>query len=95
MEIPVLLAIVAGLWVALVLAGGLEALKHRWLVSRIPVRVHVNGTRGKTSVTRLIAAGLRAGGKACLCKNDRLRRRSHRPRRSRVPNLPHQWRKHH
>ncbi|KTG24560.1 poly-gamma-glutamate synthase PgsB [Idiomarina sp. WRN-38] len=68
MEIPVLLAIVAGLWVALVLAGGLEALKHRWLVSRIPVRVHVNGTRGKTSVTRLIAAGLRAGGKRVCAK---------------------------
>ncbi|ATZ73409.1 poly-gamma-glutamate synthase PgsB [Idiomarina sp. X4] len=68
MEMPVLLAIVAGLWVALVLAGGLEALKHRWLVSRIPVRVHVNGTRGKTSVTRLIAAGLRAGDKRVCAK---------------------------
>ena len=32
------------------------------LLRRIPVRVHVNGTRGKSSVTRLIAAGLRAGG---------------------------------
>ncbi len=29
---------------------------------RIPVRVHVNGSRGKSSVARLIAAGLRAGG---------------------------------
>lgn len=28
----------------------------------IPIRIHVNGTRGKSSVTRLIAAGLRAGG---------------------------------
>ncbi len=28
----------------------------------IPVRIHVNGTRGKSSVARLIAAGLRAGG---------------------------------
>ena len=68
MEIPVLLAIVAGLWLLLVLAGGLEALKHRLLVNRIPVRVHVNGTRGKTSVTRLIAAGLRAGGKRVCAK---------------------------
>ncbi|WP_290570883.1 poly-gamma-glutamate synthase PgsB [Idiomarina sp.] len=68
MEIPALLAIVMGLWVALILAGGLEALKHRWLVNRIPVRVHVNGTRGKTSVTRLIAAGLRAGGKRVCAK---------------------------
>jgi poly-gamma-glutamate synthase PgsB/CapB len=30
--------------------------------ARIPIVVHVNGTRGKSSVTRLIAAGLRAGG---------------------------------
>ncbi|MEM9304573.1 MAG: poly-gamma-glutamate synthase PgsB, partial [Pseudomonadota bacterium] len=32
---------------------------------RVPVlrhRIHVNGTRGKSSVTRLIGAGLRAGG---------------------------------
>jgi len=28
----------------------------------IPIRVHVNGSRGKSSVARLIAAGLRAGG---------------------------------
>ncbi|RTE86965.1 MULTISPECIES: poly-gamma-glutamate synthase PgsB [Gammaproteobacteria] len=68
MDIPVLLAIVAGLWIALVFAGALEALKHRWLVSRVPVRVHVNGTRGKTSVTRLIAAGLRSGGKRVCAK---------------------------
>ena len=31
-------------------------------LSSIPLRVHVNGTRGKSSVTRLIAAGLREGG---------------------------------
>lgn len=29
---------------------------------RMPQRVHVNGIRGKSSVPRLIAAGLRAGG---------------------------------
>jgi poly-gamma-glutamate synthase PgsB/CapB len=28
----------------------------------IPIRIHVNGTRGKSSVTRLIAAGLREAG---------------------------------
>ena len=36
--------------------------------NRIPVRVHVNGTRGKSSVTRLIAAGLRAGPGRTLAK---------------------------
>lgn len=30
--------------------------------------VYVNGTRGKSSVTRLIDAGLRAGGLRCFCK---------------------------
>lgn len=67
-DIPVMLAIVAGLWLVLVLAGGLEAFRHRLLVRKIPVRIHVNGTRGKTSVTRLIAAGLRAGGKRTCAK---------------------------
>jgi poly-gamma-glutamate synthase PgsB/CapB len=35
---------------------------------RIPIRVHVNGSRGKSSVARLIAAGLRAGGLAVVAK---------------------------
>lgn len=39
-----------------------EALYHRKLYTKIPVRIHVNGTRGKSSVARLIASGLRGGG---------------------------------
>lgn len=35
---------------------------------RLPMRIHVNGTRGKSSVTRLIAAGLRAGGLVTCAK---------------------------
>lgn len=42
--------------------GFLESCTHLRHLKRIPVRIHVNGTRGKSSVTRLIAAGLRAGG---------------------------------
>ncbi|MBI1871039.1 MAG: poly-gamma-glutamate synthase PgsB [Chlamydiae bacterium] len=34
----------------------------------IPLRIHVNGTRGKSSVTRLITAGLREGGFKVLAK---------------------------
>ena len=45
-----------------------EYLRHQRNVSRIPIRIHVNGTRGKSSVTRLIAAGLRAGGIKTLAK---------------------------
>lgn len=36
--------------------------------NKIPTIIHINGTRGKSSVTRLIAAGLRAGGKTTLAK---------------------------
>jgi gamma-polyglutamate synthase len=48
---------------AVLLAGGwLERRLHRRCLAGIPIRIHVNGTRGKSSVTRLIAGGLRAGG---------------------------------
>ena len=42
--------------------------RHMKYLSRIPIRVHVNGTRGKSSVTRLIAAGMRAGGIQTIAK---------------------------
>ena len=34
-----------------------EYTKHLRNVKKVPIRIHVNGTRGKSSVTRLIAAG--------------------------------------
>ncbi len=45
-----------------------EYWRHQRNVKAIPMRIHVNGTRGKSSVTRLIAAGLRAGGKRTVAK---------------------------
>ena len=48
--------------VLLIVFGLIEARLHQKALSKIPTRVHVNGTRGKSSVTRLIAAGLRSGG---------------------------------
>jgi poly-gamma-glutamate synthase PgsB/CapB len=48
--------------------GALEAAVHAHRVGRIPIRIHVNGTRGKSSVTRLIAAGLRGGGVRTFAK---------------------------
>lgn len=54
--------ILLGISLALVLAGIIEFQLHQAVVNTIPIRIHVNGTRGKSSVTRLIAAGLRAGG---------------------------------
>lgn len=52
----------------LILNWVLEYWRHRRNVAAIPVRIHVNGTRGKSSVTRLIAAGLRAGGIKTVAK---------------------------
>ncbi len=48
--------------------GAWEFTVHRRRVMSIPIRIHVNGTRGKSSVTRLIASGLRAGGFRTLAK---------------------------
>ena len=51
-----------GLTAGVVFAGAYERLRHQRCLDQIPIRVHVNGTRGKSSVTRLIAAALREGG---------------------------------
>src|SRR6185503_7203186 len=37
-------------------------------LGRIPIRIHVNGSRGKSSVTRLIGAVMRATGKVMVTK---------------------------
>lgn len=44
------------------IAGIIEYRRHQNRIKSIPIRIHINGTRGKSSVTRLIGAGLRAGG---------------------------------
>ncbi len=52
----------------LTVGGLLEAAVHRRNLDQIPTRIHVNGTRGKSSVARLIAAGMRAGQIRTCCK---------------------------
>jgi len=52
----------------LIAVGYIEVSIHNLSLKKIPVRIHVNGTRGKSSVTRLIAAGLRAGGLKTFAK---------------------------
>jgi poly-gamma-glutamate synthase PgsB/CapB len=47
---------------------GIMAWRHRRALRSIPVRIHVAGTRGKSTTTRLIAAALRAGGRRVLAK---------------------------
>ena len=56
------------LFFILISLGLLESYFHRLALSQLPIRIHVNGSRGKSSVTRLIAAGLRAGGINTLAK---------------------------
>jgi poly-gamma-glutamate synthase PgsB/CapB len=51
-----------------VIAGIIEYFRHQERVYSIPIRIHINGTRGKSSVTRLIGAGLRAGGISNITK---------------------------
>jgi len=50
------------LWLA---AEKTRAVSHRHALKHV---IHVNGTRGKSAVTRLIAAGLSAGGYKVFCK---------------------------
>ena len=52
----------------LIFLGLVESHYHRLSIAQIPIRIHVNGSRGKSSVTRLIAGGLRAGGLKTLAK---------------------------
>ena len=53
---------------AIIIFSVFEYYLHKNYRNRIPVLIHVNGTRGKSSVTRLIAAGLREGGKRTIAK---------------------------
>ena len=63
-----MIAATAGLLLALLAAGLLERRARDLAHLRLPVRIHVNGTRGKSTVTRQIAAALREAGVRTLAK---------------------------
>ena len=44
------------------------SVRHHCHLRKLPIRIHVAGTRGKSSLTRLIAAALRANGLKVLAK---------------------------
>jgi gamma-polyglutamate synthase len=50
------------------LYGLFEFALHQKRIYSIPIRIHINGTRGKSSVTRLIGAALREGGIKTITK---------------------------
>ena len=52
----------------LLIIGAIESYLHSYYLNKIPIRIHVNGARGKSSVTRLIASGLRESGKKVFAK---------------------------
>ncbi len=63
-----------GYWFVLLLTAvilihlTIEIVLHRRRLNKFKYRIHVNGTRGKSSVARLIAAGLRGGKVKTVCK---------------------------
>ncbi len=64
-----MLSTTLALLVLLIVALGiLEHRTHVRKIAAIPIRIHVNGTRGKSSVVRLIAAALRAHGLTVYAK---------------------------
>ncbi len=58
----------AGFWVILIFLGNREWRNHRKRLDSIPIRIHVNGSRGKTGTARLIGAALRANGLRVVVK---------------------------
>lgn len=62
------LSIIIVITVGLIIYGFVEYAQHQRNLKRIPIRIHINGTRGKSSVTRLVGAGLRTGGYETITK---------------------------
>ena len=51
-----------------IILGIIEFRRHQDRIYSIPYRIHINGTRGKSSVTRLVGAALRENGVSTITK---------------------------
>ncbi|MCP4550117.1 MAG: poly-gamma-glutamate synthase PgsB [bacterium] len=56
------------LFLVLIVMGTFEMVRHRLVRRRVPIRIHINGSRGKSSVARLIAAGIQTGSLRVFAK---------------------------
>jgi len=52
----------------LIFLGIIENYYHNKSLAKIPIRIHINGARGKSSVTRLVASALRSAGIVTMAK---------------------------
>jgi len=59
---------ILGLTCLLLILGIVEGWAHKRQLEMLPIRIHVAGTRGKSSVTRLIASGLNEAGIKTVAK---------------------------
>lgn len=59
------IAVIAGIWLVYLCLEAVTLARARRKLQHV---IHVNGTRGKSTVSRLIDAGLRAGGVKVFCK---------------------------
>jgi len=64
---PLLVGIAAA-WTVIALSGYREWRRHTDRLESIPIRIHVDGSRGKTGTCRLIGAALRANGLRVVVK---------------------------
>ena len=65
---PTIGAALACFWAVAALGGYLEWKRHLRNLEAVPIRIHVNGSRGKTGTCRLIGAALRANGLKVVTK---------------------------